>query len=805
MSTLPIFDYGAPVEDGDAKDVDSNSSGPAAESQSKVPTPISDLGSAIVPPQGANDLVSRAQWQWAVGESETAVKSEFPKPGTTPLPAGRNSATKKRPSARPRAVNPPTDPSTKNQPDSSSKANLPPPVPTSTTSQHPRTVAETAIARVEVEEARLKLKVVERLLEDRPVELSDEDSESPQTSERAFLKLTALVKPLTGEEFMSACEERCLSGLCGWPLCAVPLEQAKRLQNSKIKQRRKIGGENGIAGAVVGGKGTYRIDAVNRKVYLREDLEMFCCDVHRAMAEKLGVSLALSLDPVGKHSEGDKNKNENTENADSERNSKLNAAKAKAMGDANKNVKAGVFEKMPPTVVERNVSGVNNSPPSLEGLLGGKAAAVEGYVPREAWKNKNTKTKTRQKGVTFDETGDLKVKSSDLTGTTSSQPPLEVDGGMVSSSLNPRMLDLQLEKQGGPDDSTLTNGGTNVNGDKAATFYFNVFGEGTEAAAKGANAMGAFSEGQLSRVLPEAAAVELGLADSDTVNDSSPENLSENCSDAANDASDAAAMAEASAAAEAALAAGVVSSKAVAELALEKAREALKATLTKVGGQSENGNTQDETDVSDAETSDDDSAVVAFAPGAVSEFGQTWMMLDGWVTRATFAHINGKDSSNGKEHIIGEDPSAPMDTESETSENNLPPRLGYAKAMSETAAREMRRALPAVRQTLNLTASTAGLEKSLGDLLRTFFFDASVPGLRPERWALLVTVMLDWGVSARAAALSDEKNMPSIVEDIANSKLKNGGLWQIVEQAGATKEEYHAFGDLLAGECAKSW
>ena len=146
-----------------------------------------------------------------------------------------------------------------------------------------------------------------------------------------------------------------------------------------------------------------------------------------------------------------------------------------------------------------------------------------------------------------------------------------------------------------------------------------------------------------------------------------------------------------------------------------------------------------------------------------------------------------------------------MDTESETSENNLPPRLGYAKAMSETAAREMRRALPAVRQTLNLTASTAGLEKSLGDLLRTFFFDASVPGLRPERWALLVTVMLDWGVSARAAALSDEKNMPSIVEDIANSKLKNGGLWQIVEQAGATKEEYHAFGDLLAGECAKSW
>ncbi|MDB0053450.1 Rtr1/RPAP2 family protein phosphatase, partial [bacterium] len=71
-----------------------------------------------------------------------------------------------------------------------------------------------------MEEARLKLKVVERLLEDRPVELSDEDSESPQTSERAFLKLTALVKPLTGEEFMSACEERCLSGLCGWPLCA---------------------------------------------------------------------------------------------------------------------------------------------------------------------------------------------------------------------------------------------------------------------------------------------------------------------------------------------------------------------------------------------------------------------------------------------------------------------------------------------------------------------------------------------------------------------------------------------------------
>jgi len=26
-----------------------------------------------------------------------------------------------------------------------------------------------------------------------------------------------------------------------------------------------------------------------------------------------------------------------------------------------------------------------------------------------------------------------------------------------------------------------------------------------------------------------------------------------------------------------------------------------------------------------------------------------------------------------------------------------------------------------------------------------------------------------------------------------------------VKNASATKEEYHAFGDLLAGECAKSW
>ena len=495
MSTLPIFDYGVPVEDGDVLDAGGAPVGPAAEIASKVPTSVSsERGSAIVPPFGADDLVSRAQWQWAIGESDIAGKTGGPtNGGVSTAPDASPVTTKKRPTQRPKP-NPSKDAAgLKNQ-----SVKLPPPTSAHQTSHPSASTAEQAIAKVVVTEARGKLNVVERLLEDKPVECGDEEYHAVETSAEAQRKLARLVKPLTGEEFMSACEERCLTGKCGWPLCAVPLETAKRgmnggfLGNSNdsretsvrgtFRERRKIGGENGAAGAVVGGRGTYRIDALHRKVYLREDLEMFCCATHRSAAEALGVSLALSLDPspttttTKKDTDGTGNKN-----AETDLMTAANLEKAKAMGDANKHVKAGVFERKAPVVVERSVSsGVFNSPTSaasanLEGLggLGKKAAsAVEGFVPREARAGSKTKTKTKQQ-VSFATASEqpLGAKNTSMVGTrkhpvseppsqeTKHQPPPGLppnDDGMVASSLNPRALDSFVERRAGPDDSTLS-------------------------------------------------------------------------------------------------------------------------------------------------------------------------------------------------------------------------------------------------------------------------------------------------------------------------------------------------------------
>lgn len=255
---------------------------------------------------------------------------------------------------------------------------------------------------------------------------------------------------------------------------------------------------------------------------------------------------------------------------------------------------------------------------------------------------------------------------------------------------------------------------------------------------------------------------------------------------------------------------------AVAEEALVKAREALKATLTRVGAGEEprsdgrDGDDEDDgsrADSRDSDSDDSDALVAAGAGASVSEFGVTWMMLDGWVTRATFAYVSADD----------------VDAESDSEPSALPPRLGYAKQMSDAAASELRRALPSVRAALGIRASALQLERSLGELLRTFFFDAAIPGLRPERWALLVAAMLERGVAARAAAAARKRSaananekiasgtkqdaavVPPIAEDVAAARRDGGPLWALVAAAGATKEEYDAYGDLIAGECAKSW
>ena len=152
--------------------------------------------------------------------------------------------------------------------------------------------------------------------------------------------------------------------------------------------------------------------------------------------------------------------------------------------------------------------------------------------------------------------------------------------------------------------------------------------------------------------------------------------------------------------------------------------------------------------------------------------------------------------------------------------------------MSDAAASELRRALPSVRAALGIRASVLNLERSLGELMRTFFFDASIPALRPERWAVLVAAMLEPAFADRrrrrrakkyarkkarrhvlraasGTSRSEEdassRLVPHIVEDVAAARRDAGPLWALVAAAGASKEEYEAYGDLIAGECAKSW
>ena len=105
MSTLPILDYGAPAE-GAGAGGEGAPGQPAAVPENAVPTDGAAFAreAAIVPPEGADDLVSRAQWQWAIGESEAARGAE----GASSSPAGDERATspgttKKRPTPRSRA------------------------------------------------------------------------------------------------------------------------------------------------------------------------------------------------------------------------------------------------------------------------------------------------------------------------------------------------------------------------------------------------------------------------------------------------------------------------------------------------------------------------------------------------------------------------------------------------------------------------------------------------------------------------------------------------------------------------------
>ena len=124
----------------------------------------------------------------------------------------------------------------------------------------------------EMTEARAKLAVVERLLEDKPVRCADSEyrrAAGEKNDAAALEELRRLVAPLTGEEFMRACEERCLAGKCGWPLCGAPTRfsgvSGSGCPGDDDARAVRRTTPDGSAGSVRRGRGTYRIDAVRRK------------------------------------------------------------------------------------------------------------------------------------------------------------------------------------------------------------------------------------------------------------------------------------------------------------------------------------------------------------------------------------------------------------------------------------------------------------------------------------------------------------------------------------------------------------
>ena len=817
MSTLPIFDYGTPS--GDAADGSSDGEVPSASDAA-----AGFAGDDLAPPDGVDDLVSRSQWQWALGESERASPGSA-RAASAPAGDAGDAAdasadldarpAKIRPSIRARPRAPAASP---DAPPRGAKFQLPEFPAPSRPAAPDAARAKAAVAQAQIDAMRDKLRVVERLM-DRPAESRDH--------------LASLVAGMTGEEFLGVCEERCLAGTCGWPMCGEALTSAQTRGNERVLRVSETTG----AGSVTGGRGKYRIAAGERKVYLRRDLEMFCCEEHRLEAEALGTSLAVSLEEArGEKDVGEggadagrggaeENKAGNKAKSAGAARSPSAAARERAVGDLNVNVKMDVVEKYPP-----NRAGAPAPRPPTMDDADRSASAVEGYVPRapvavsarvasappptkgalKTERRSAEKSGKGAKGVVFSEelemgpTGSAfaesraetkaETEAETETGTTPSTKPSTSTSPSASSavpapcsslresSLGAKALDEAHEAARAADDSTLTVGGG------GAQFYFNVFQEGIEKAAKGgANVMGTFSEGQLTRVVPDAFAdaADAELASDDDANDH------ENAGDAANDVGVKDAMATAMAAAEAAAKAAEVAGpedEAAARAALANAREALRVALLRAGADGDGATDGETTDgeTTDGDVTDDESP--ASAP-PVSEFGATWMMLDGWVTRATFAHV------------AGEEPRVAGDGSDASEASELPPRGGFASQMSDAAATNISRALPGVCAALGLRASASALERPLGKLLRTFFFRSAAPSLRPARWAFVTAIMLEAAAGRMARETPEGHAPPALVEDVARA-VADGSMAKLENAAGATPEERETFLQLLRGECA---
>ena len=725
-----------------------------------------------------DDLVSRATAQWAISESQkaSAAADASPTPPRT------------RPARRPAARKPPGDggsprdvaagggggggkvgiPPARSSPSSSSPA------------PSPGAVAQMSMARAQVDARRAKLAVVETLLE----------AEAPDAA-----RLASMTRGWTGEEFLAIAEERCLAGRCGWPLCGVDLKAAARTaasdDDARTAKEEEEEEEESPAGTEGKRRGKYRIDARNRRVYLRCDVEMFCGEAHRVAAEDYGVSLAIDLEKDaggGSDDDDEDNDKDNDDDDDDEnemiggneeeakRNAKVNEAKntrREAIENVNENVKMAV--------VERSTTGRNPCPPKPPTAFGDALAAaysVEGYTSAKmdaakkklaeapaakgvlksssglkgGWLGKSATSKKEAdagKGVKFDRSIVTGPTGSDFADVSEEErAAIAADTEATAAEARRR----EAAKEDAAKDAAKSKIGKTAE-ETEPKFFFDIYGEGgAESREKKSDTiMGMYSEGQISRVT-EMTGDDVGEIVSDDDEAAA--------SDAMTDAFDAA-----NAAAAAAAAFEKSGDEAAAEKALAKARQALRAAITVAAGDDD-----DDGATTDGESSADGGGTPA---PPVSEFGQTWMMLDGWVTRATFHYLSG-----GRDGAMirtagttgGEDGTSTTDADGDEDPvlgPDLPPRSPFEAAASKAAGAELSRALPVACRMLKLRSSSTALERPLGRLLRTFFFQGAVPALKPARWTLVCAVLLEAIGTRRLAEGERDDRPPSLAEDFA--------------------------------------
>ena len=379
-------------------------------------------------------------------------------------------------------------------------------------------------------EARAKLAVVERLLEDKPVRCADSKyirAAGEKNGADALKELRRLVAPLTGEEFMRACEERCLAGKCGWPLCGVSLsgcpgdDDARRLEGvgrgaRAVRRTTKTPGRLGGVRA----RRTARTASTPSAARCTCAATSICSAAtrtgrrRRRWASPWRSRSILRRPRLPRRKRNAEEAEDGTDDAGRER---RRDARARSEGDGRRaNVKAAVLEKRPPAVVERRAPSASAPAPRAPSLRGASRRRKRERRRPPRWRVRPAAGASAAARISQKKSGRHETAAVTLNPkpeTFPEPPEPERDG----SSLGARALDLRFEKAARADDSTLAP--RPETGDPSdpsttppgATFFFDVFAEGLERAERGSNIMGTFSEGQLSRVVPEAALPGLGL------------------------------------------------------------------------------------------------------------------------------------------------------------------------------------------------------------------------------------------------------------------------------------------------------